>query len=78
MLVFEVLGALGEGRSDAVVAYERALDAYFARRFADALELLAAHEADDGPSRTLAERCRVLLAKPLPDDWDGVFVAKSK
>jgi adenylate cyclase len=77
VLVFELLGARGEARGVAD-AYEHALDDYFARRFDEALARLAELEASDGPSRTLAQRCRTLRAAELPKDWDGVYVAKSK
>lgn len=78
VLVFELLGARGEGRTPAVDAYEAALDDYFARRFGAALGRLAPHEADDGPSRVLADRCRALEVAPPAADWDGVWIAKSK
>ncbi len=82
--VYELLGPKRAGPDaasgrDVVVAYERAFEAYQDRRFEEALtalEPLAARE--DGPSRTLATRCRALLAAPPPADWDGVHVATSK
>ncbi len=77
VLVFELLGRRGEGRTLAVEEYERALDDYFARRFDAALARLAPFD-DDGPSHVLAARCRSLSASPPPPEWDGVYVATSK
>jgi adenylate cyclase len=77
--VFELIGTREVSPARVAVArrYERALDAYLARDFAGALALLAEVEAD-GPSRVLAERCRLLREAPPPPDWDGTFVAKAK
>ncbi|HSV55916.1 MAG TPA: hypothetical protein VLH39_02265 [Magnetospirillaceae bacterium] len=32
----------------------------------------------DGPSRIYLERCRQYVQEPPPEDWDGVFVMKTK
>jgi hypothetical protein len=32
----------------------------------------------DPPSGVLAGRCRLFLATPPPDDWNGTYVATSK
>jgi adenylate cyclase len=78
VLVFELLGTRGEGRTRACEEYESALDDYFARRFDAALARLAPHEADDGPSATLAKRCRAFAVASPPEDWNGVYIATSK
>ncbi len=72
--VYELLGS----DADRVAAreYERAFDAYLARDFERALELL--EPLDDAPARVLATRCREMIANPPPSEWNGVFVAKSK
>jgi adenylate cyclase len=77
--VYELLGpADARGAQMATAAaYERALEAYFARDFSGAIEQLGGL-ADDPPSRVLAERCRAMIAHPPPEDWDGVYVATSK
>ena len=77
--VYELLGMRGEC-DDATAtgrAYEEALEAYFARDFARARDLLAVI-GNDPPSRVMLARCKSMLADPPPDDWDGVYVAKSK
>jgi adenylate cyclase len=77
--VYELLGdksvpveALARAR-----IYEQGLEAYFARDFARALTLLATCPGDPA-SRILSARCSALLAKPPPEDWNGVYVATSK
>lgn len=77
--VYELLGAGGEcgDRRQVVAAYESALGAYFVRDFAGAIETLRPI-MDDGPSRTLAQRCELLLVHPPPEDWGGIYVATRK
>lgn len=60
----------------AVRGYGAALAAYRARRWEEALVHLGEGLAacpDDGPSRTLAARCRAFQEAPPPEAWDGVF-----
>jgi adenylate cyclase len=78
VLVHELLGPAGTARGGAVVAYEQALDDYFARRFEAAIAALAPHAGNDGPCRVLLARSRALREAPPPADWDGVYVATSK
>ncbi len=77
--VYELLGIRSEsaGALAEAAPYERALDAYFARQFERALDLLRSREHDP-PSRVLLERCKAVISRPPPPDWDGVFVALSK
>jgi adenylate cyclase len=59
--------------------YKSAYDEYFFGRFETAakqFEALAA-KYGDGPSRTLAGRCGVLIADP-PQDWKGIWKMESK
>jgi adenylate cyclase len=77
--VFELLGErdVEPARLAQAQTYERALDAYFARDFDQALATLAAL-GDDGPARVLAERCQALRIAAPPPDWDGTFAATEK
>jgi adenylate cyclase len=77
--VYELLGRRlpGEPPPPHVTAYEAALDAHFARRFAEAAELLGAH-LDDAPSRRLAARCRDLIRDVPGPEWNGVRVFTTK
>ncbi|HUE38055.1 MAG TPA: adenylate/guanylate cyclase domain-containing protein, partial [Candidatus Binatia bacterium] len=75
--IFELVGRHEACVPPFIERYEKALDAYFDRRFDLALELLGDSSAD-GPSRVLAERCRQFRERPPPADWDGVYVATAK
>ena len=44
------------------------------RSFAEALKL----NAEDGPSKVYFARCKHYIQSPPPEDWDGVFVMKTK
>ncbi len=44
------------------------------RIFAGVLEF----SPDDGPARTFMERCELLSAGKLPDNWDGVWIMRNK
>ncbi|MBD3646385.1 MAG: adenylate/guanylate cyclase domain-containing protein, partial [Pseudomonadales bacterium] len=67
--------------ADLVVRFEKALAEYKQRNFQAALtgfEECLEIIADDGPSRTYVERCRMFLSTPPSKDWDGVFTLESK
>lgn len=42
--------------------------------FAEALRI----DSLDGPAKVYLERCRHYMQEPPPEDWDGVFVMKTK
>ena len=44
------------------------------RSFAKALKL----NPEDGPSKVYFARCKHYIETPPPEDWDGVFVMKTK
>jgi len=55
--------------------------AYQLMDFAKARDCFAAAlkiDQNDGPSRVYLDRCRHYLENPPPEDWDGVFVMKTK
>jgi hypothetical protein len=33
---------------------------------------------DDGPSKVYLDRCKDYIDNPPPEDWDGVYVMKTK
>ncbi len=35
-------------------------------------------DPEDGPSKVYFERCKHYMESPPPEDWDGVFVMKTK
>lgn len=77
--IYELRGRRSDIRDPepAMAHYERALDAYFDRRFDAALDLLV-ELPGERPSQILAARCRRLRAQPPPPDWNGVYVATEK
>jgi len=60
--------------------FEDGLKLYRDKEFAKAEmifgRLAASHQ--DETSRLYRERCREYLATPPPEDWDGVYTAKTK
>jgi adenylate cyclase len=77
--IFELLGRRDAAtlRPAFAAGYEQALEAYFARRFDDALAILDGCR-DDPPSRVLAARCRQFRLEGPPAGWNGIYVAKEK
>ncbi|NCN06139.1 MAG: hypothetical protein GW949_10980 [Spirochaetales bacterium] len=66
----EVLDLFAQGRkSYKLMMFEEARGF-----FAKALEL----DAEDGPSKVYYARCKHYLENPPSEDWDGVFVMKTK
>ncbi len=64
-----------------VKTYTEALQAYFAKDFLTAAQLvesLISQFPEDGPSKTLKERILYFQKDPPPSDWDGAWVMKTK
>ncbi len=54
---------------------------YKLMKFADARDAFAKAltiEPEDGPSKVYYARCKHYIESPPPEDWDGVFVMKTK
>jgi len=54
---------------------------YKLMEFRDALESFAKAlkiDPNDGPSKVYYARCKHYIENPPPEDWDGVFVMKTK
>jgi hypothetical protein len=61
--------------------WEEAFSAYQARHWREAeatLETLLSSYPNDGPALTLARLCRIHLATPPDETWDGVLRFSSK
>jgi adenylate cyclase len=78
--IYELLAKLGTPRTleqeKALRSYAAGLEAYRQKVWVEALALF--EDAiricpEEGPARTLAERCEVHQKTPPPEDWDGVF-----
>jgi adenylate cyclase len=63
-------------QGEALALYGAGMKAYREQRWNEALALFEQASSawpQDGPSRTMAERCRTYQAAPPGDGWDGVF-----
>lgn len=72
---------ISEERQKVLDLFARGRKHYKLMQFADAKKyFLAALKVNpkDGPSKVYVERCDEYIAEPPPDDWDGVFVMKTK
>lgn len=62
--------------------HHRAMDAYYKRRFREAIDLFKGANAkfreNDVVCDKMIERCEGFLADPPPEEWDGVEVMKTK
>jgi hypothetical protein len=66
----QVLAFFAEGRKlYNLMKFEAAREA-----FGKALKV----DPEDGPSKVYFARCKDLIESPPPEDWDGVFVMKTK
>jgi adenylate cyclase len=82
--IYELIGTAGAPlapeHEQALWVYAEALEAYRKGKWTDAHALFRhalSFRPEDGPSRTLAERCLALEAAP-PRAWDGVFEQQFK
>ncbi len=61
--------------------YNRGLSAYKQRKWDEAISAFSQAlkvKPDDGPSQLYLERAQEFKLNPPGDDWDGVFVMKTK
>ena len=78
--IYELVAKAGTSlpteQEKALKSYAAGLEAYRQKIWDEALALfgqaLTVHP-DEGPARTMAERCATYQATPPPDGWDGVF-----
>ena len=83
--IYELLTTAGTSlpgaQERAFSSYAAGLEAYRQQRWDDALGLFEAALAlwqEDGPARTMADRCQIYQKTPPPEEWDGVFEALHK
>jgi len=72
---------LSDAQLKLIDLYNEALGLYKQRKWTDARNaFLKALEVvpDDGPTKLYLTRCDEYLKNPPDDDWDGVFVMKTK
>src|SRR5208337_1710936 len=81
--IYELLAPLSEaGPYEALLTdYNQAMDCYRTRNWRGAAgkfgPIMVAHPLD-GPTQVLLQRCLEFMVEPPPDDWDFVYVMKSK
>lgn len=81
--IFELIS---EGKPEAKVGeclglFQEGFDLYHKKDFKVALakfELALKAQPGDAPSELYVERCQEYLAEPPPENWDGVYVMKTK
>lgn len=83
--VFELLGRKNDSvpkkKILAIEQYLRGLDLYRQKNFEQAIQKFneaLAIDPTDTPSSLYIERSQLYLTTPPPDDWNGVFVLKTK
>jgi adenylate cyclase len=82
--IYQIIGLKGhvdENLLKTVAFYEKGLSHYKINDFKTALthfEQALTISLDDGPSKTMADRCRKYIKNPPPSDWNGVFKITSK
>jgi len=59
-------------------SFAEALRSFYAGRFAEAAELFARTAGEDPPAAAYQDKCRELVASPLADAWNGVWIMTSK
>lgn len=83
--VFELVagsdGKLSSEKMEALLTYAAGFEAYSNQHWDEALSLFS-HSLtlcpEDGPSRTMAERCRFYRKTPPSEDWDRVYEPDAK
>jgi adenylate cyclase len=81
--IYELLAPLSERSKyeELLTAYNCALECYRAHNWMEAAgkfgNIMATHPYD-GPTQVLLQRCLEFIDQPPADDWDGVYIMKSK
>ncbi|HMU82614.1 MAG TPA: tetratricopeptide repeat protein [Leptospiraceae bacterium] len=72
---------LTKQQEEVVALYNQGLGLYKARKFKEARETFLKGLQilpEDGPSKLYVERCDAYIKDPPGEDWDGVYVMKTK
>ena len=80
--IHELMG-LNDGsvNTDHLPAWEEAIALYDERKYREAglaFQKVLEINPDDGPPKLYVDRCEYFVEEPPEDDWDGVFVMKTK
>jgi adenylate cyclase len=80
-LIAGASAALPKEQEQALKDYAAGYEAYCGQHWDDALGLFGRSLEmwpNDGPSKTMAERCRIYRESPPPVDWDCVYEPATK
>jgi hypothetical protein len=67
-----------QAEKDRIRVYERALDAYFAKRFQEAITICSSIIEGDHAARVLCSRAQAYDEKMPPDGWTGTWAYTEK
>ena len=81
--IFELLGRAGDGERFRSLCdrFQEGLEAYRSGQWMTAIGQfggLLREYPEDGPTRVFVQRCWELIEEPPEEEWDGVYVMKSK
>ncbi len=81
--IFELIaeGNLNGDPLKAVEAFNRGYACYHEKKFSEAVtafNLALSLNPNDNTSKIYVERCQEYITEPPPNDWDGVYVMKTK
>ncbi len=82
--VYELIDIIDDSRNQEyswIGIYDKAISEYKSRNFESSKKLFSdvlSIKPDDETAKLYIERCAAYIANPPDDDWDGVFVMKTK
>lgn len=79
--IYELVGLAGEPIPAWIALYEAGFASYSRRDFGEAISFFgkaAAARGGDAPSMLMIDRCKALMMKPPPVDWDGTTALEAK
>lgn len=75
--IYEVMGEK-DTETEAMQPFQKGLECYRRRDFAQAIRYFQQGADTDPPCRTFIDRCRHLIEEPPSPDWDGIWVSLEK
>ncbi|NPV39656.1 MAG: adenylate/guanylate cyclase domain-containing protein [Brevinematales bacterium] len=76
----ERVGKLSAEKEKILQLFQSGFELYEKRQWAKAREIFLSlwQEYEDPPSKTYLERCEEFMKNPPPEDWNGVYILRSK
>ena len=85
VLVHEILAKADDGLSDniakSVECYNRGHEMYKTKQWDEGIKHFTEalkHNPEDAPAKVYIERCEEFKNNPPPEDWDGIFIMRTK